>query len=181
LYSKLHGSEKGMGDLLLASFDRAAAIDDQRRAYLRQIDPNSDVTSAMDYTISGVNGEKLDLKSLRGKVVVLDFWATWCGPCRVQYPMYEQVKQQFKARNDVVFLGINTDQNREAVKPFLQEQKWNKAVYYEDGLSQFLKVSSIPSTLIFNRKGELATRMNGFVPDRFMEMLTERIKEALVE
>ncbi|MBL8215714.1 MAG: TlpA family protein disulfide reductase [Bryobacterales bacterium] len=181
VYSKLHGSEKGMGDLLLAAFDRAAAIDTQRRAYLRQIDPNSEATSAMDYTITGVNGEKLDLKSLRGKVVVLDFWATWCGPCRIQYPMYEQVKQQFKARNDVVFLGINTDANREAVKPFLQEQKWNKAVYYEDGLSQLLKVGSIPSTFIFNRKGELATRMNGFVPDRFIEMLTERIKEALAE
>lgn len=181
LYAKLHGSEKGMGDLLLAAFDRAAAVSDQRRAYLRQIDPNSDAAGAMDYTITGVNGEKLDLKSLRGKVVVLDFWATWCGPCRVQYPMYEQVKQQFKGRNDVVFLGINTDQNREAVKPFLQQQKWNKAVYYEDGLAQLLKVSSIPSTLIFDRKGELATRMNGFVPDRFMEMLTERIKEALAE
>ncbi|HUQ94107.1 MAG TPA: TlpA disulfide reductase family protein [Bryobacteraceae bacterium] len=178
LYRKLHKSEQGLGDIVLAAYDRAVGVQQQRAARLRAIDPNSGRTDPMEYTLTGVNGEKLDLKSLRGKVVVLDFWATWCGPCRVQYPMYEQVKQSFKDRADVVFLGINTDQDRGLVKPFLQEQKWNKAVYFEDGLSALLKVTSIPCTLIFDRKGELATRMNGFVPERFVEMLKERIAEA---
>jgi thiol-disulfide isomerase/thioredoxin len=179
VYAKLHGSEKGMGDVILAAYDRSVAIDKQRRERLRAIDPNSDVTNPMEYTITGVNGEKLDLKTLRGKVVVLDFWATWCGPCRVQYPMYEAVKQRFKGNNDIVFLGINTDQDREVVKPFLQEQKWNKSVYFEDGLSNLLRVSSIPATLIYGRGGELFARFNGFVPERFVDMLTERIHEAL--
>jgi thiol-disulfide isomerase/thioredoxin len=178
-YRKVHGAETGMGDLILAAYDRATAVQEQRRARMREIDPNANLTEPMQYTITGVNGDRLDLKTLRGKVVVLDFWATWCGPCRVQYPMYERVKETFRGRDDVVFLGINTDENRDAVKPFLQEQKWNKAVYFEDGLSQLLKVSSIPTTMIFNRNGELAARMNGFVPDRFVEMLTERIRETL--
>jgi len=179
LYTKLHNSEKGLGDIILAAYDRSVVIDRQRRERLRAIDPNSDVTNPMEFTISGVNGEKLDLKTLRGKVVVLDFWATWCGPCRVQYPMYETVKQRFKGNDDIVFLGINTDQDRELVKPFLQQQKWNKAVYYEDGLSNLLRVSSIPATLVYGKSGELFARMNGFVPERFVDMLTERINEAL--
>lgn len=181
LYRGMHGSEKGLGDLILAAYDRAVTVQAARRERLKAIDPNAGETNAMKYTISGVGGEKLDLATLRGKVVVLDFWATWCGPCRTQYPMYERVKESFKSRGDVVFLGINTDQDRDLVKPFLNEQKWNKAVYYEDGLSSLLKVSSIPTTIIFDRKGELFTRMNGFVPERFTDMLKERIREALAQ
>ncbi|MBL8230612.1 MAG: TlpA family protein disulfide reductase [Bryobacterales bacterium] len=180
-YRKVHGAEKGMGDMMLAAYDRAMVVQEQRRTRMREVDPNANLTEAMQYTLTGVNGERLDLKTLRGKVVVLDFWATWCGPCRVQYPMYERVKETFKGREDVVFLGINTDENRDSVKPFLQEQKWNKAVYFEDGLSQLLKVSSIPTTMIFDKNGGMAARMNGFVPDRFVEMLTERIRETLAQ
>jgi thioredoxin-related protein len=91
------------------------------------------------------------------------------------------VKASFKGRDDVVFLGINTDQERDVVKPFLAQNKWNKAVYYEDGLSNFLKVASIPTTMIFNRKGVMTSRLNGFVPERFEDMLRERIQEALKE
>ncbi|MBL8179077.1 MAG: TlpA family protein disulfide reductase [Bryobacterales bacterium] len=181
LYKKLRNSETGLGDIVLAAYDRSIAIEEKRRARLKAIDPNAGVTSAMDYTITGVNGETLDLKSLRGKVVLLDFWATWCGPCRVQYPIYEKVKASFKGRNDVVFLGINTDQEHDVVKPFLAQNKWNKAVYYEDGLSNLLKVASIPTTMIFNRNGQMTSRLNGFVPERFEEMLRERIEEALKE
>lgn len=181
LYQKIHGSETGLGDIILAAYDRAIVIQEQRRAKLKAIDPNSGVTNPMEYTISSINGESLNLKSLRGKVVLLDFWATWCGPCRVQYPIYEKVKASFKGRDDVVFLGINTDQEREVVKPFLAQNKWNKAVYYEDGLSNLLKVASIPTTMIFNRKGQMTSRLNGFVPERFEDMLRERIEEALKE
>jgi len=181
LHQKIHNSETGLGDIILAAYDRAIVIQEQRRAKLKAIDPNSGVTNPMEYTISGIGGESLDLKSLRGKVVLLDFWATWCGPCRVQYPIYEKVKASFKGRNDVVFLGINTDQEREVVKPFLAQNKWNKAVYYEDGLSNLLKVASIPTTMIFNRKGQMTSRLNGFVPERFEDMLRERIEEALKE
>jgi thiol-disulfide isomerase/thioredoxin len=179
LYRKLHHSEAGLGDLILQAYDRAVKTQEQLRARLREADPNSNLTDIMEFVLGGPDGEKLELSKLRGKVVVLDFWATWCGPCRVQYPMYEKVKETFRSREDVVFLGISTDEDRGAVKPFLRENKWNKAVYFEDGLSALLRVSSIPTTIIIGRKGELAARMNGFVPDRFIDMLTERIKETL--
>lgn len=180
-YRKVHGNEKGMGDLILEAYDRGLDVVEKRKARAREFDPNANLTNPMEFTLSGVSGDKIDLKTLRGKVVVLDFWATWCGPCRIQYPMYQKVKQRFATSGDVVFLGINTDQDRSIVQPFLRTQKWEKAVYFEDGLSSLLRVSSIPATVIFNKKGELAARMNGFVPERFEDMLTERIREALAK
>jgi thiol-disulfide isomerase/thioredoxin len=109
----------------------------------------------------------------------MDFWATWCGPCRAQYPLYEQAKKRFASRNDVIFLAISTDEDRAAVPQFLKELRWQKAVYFEDGLSNLLRVSSIPTTIIFNKRGDLAARMNGFIADRFVDMLSARIVQAL--
>lgn len=114
-------------------------------------------------------------------LTIVDFWATWCGPCRVQHPLYDEVKKRFAGRNDVVFLAISTDEDKSLVEPFLEKQKWNKAVYFEDGLSSVLKVNSIPTTVIFNKRGEVASRMNGFVPERFVDMLTGRIQQILAE
>lgn len=180
VYRKTHPSEQGLGDAMLAAYDRAQATQAKLKSQLAAADPNAG-KKAMQYTLGGVDGSTLNLASLEGKVVVLDFWATWCGPCRVQYPMYERVKESFKDRKDVVFLGINTDEDRARVKPFLTENKWNKSVYFEDGLQSLLEVRSIPTTMIFNRKGELAARMNGFLPERFVEMLTQRIRDTLTE
>jgi thiol-disulfide isomerase/thioredoxin len=112
-------------------------------------------------------------------VIVFDFWATWCGPCRAQHPLYEQVKLRFKNSQDVVFLSVNTDEDRELVAPFLKEHGWKVKPYFEDGLSRALQISSIPTTIIVDRRGEIFSRMNGYLPDRFVDMLTDRIRDAL--
>ena len=181
LYRKLNGSETGLGDLILKSYDQTATLFSARREQMRKVDPNADVKDPMQFTLTAVDGEKLQLASLRGKIVIMDFWATWCGPCRIQHPLYEEVKARFKGRADVVFLSVDTDENRGLVKPFLDQAKWNQKVYFEDGLQQLLQVSSIPTTVIFDKKGDVASRMNGFLPDRFVDMLTERIRDALKE
>jgi len=180
-YRKVKGSEAGLGDLVLAAYDRTTAQLAERRLKLRQLDPNANVTNPIEFTLSGLKGEKLALSSLKGKVLILDFWATWCGPCRGQHPLYDQVKQRFKNRSDVVFLSVNTDEDRGLVEPFLDESKWSKEVYFEDGLSGALRVSSIPTTVIFGKRGEVFSRLNGYIPERFVDMLTERIQEALKE
>lgn len=181
LYRKLKGNETGLGDLILQAYDRTSALMGLRLSRQRERDPNSDLTDPMQFTLTGLKGDKLQLSSLKGKVVVMDFWATWCGPCRAQQPLYEQVKKHFAGRDEVVFLAIDTDEDQSVVAPFLENTKWSKRVYFEDGLASLLKVSSIPSTLIFDPNGKLFSRMNGFLPDRFVAMLTDRINEALAE
>jgi thiol-disulfide isomerase/thioredoxin len=179
LYRKLHGSEAGLGDLILKTYDSTYAQLAARRAELRQLDPNAQLNAPMQFTLSGPDGDKLQLSTLLGKVVVMDFWATWCAPCRQQHPLYEAVKARFKDSNDVVFLAVDTDEDHSIVKPFLTQIKWNQKVYFEDGLQSLLQVSSIPTTIILGKNGELFTRMIGYLPDRFVDMLTDRVNEAL--
>jgi thioredoxin-related protein len=95
--------------------------------------------------------------------------------------LYEQVKQRFKDNADVVFLSIATDEDRALVKPFLERQKWSKQVLYDDGLGGFFRVSSIPTTVVLNRQGEMQSRMPGYVPERFVDMLSERISTSLAQ
>jgi thiol-disulfide isomerase/thioredoxin len=179
LYTKLRGSEKGMGDLILEAYDRTSAAAAERKSRLGAADPNTQASKLLDFTLTGLNGDKLALKSFAGKAVVFDFWATWCGPCRAQHPLYEQVRQKFKPNPDVVLISVNTDEDRALVAPFVKNQKWNQSIYYEDGLVRNLEITSIPTTIVVNRRGEVVSRMNGFVPDRFVNMLSERIEEAL--
>jgi len=179
LYTKAKGSEKGLGDLILEAYDRTSAAMAARKLKLGLADPNMQASKVLDFTLTGLKGDKLQLASLQGKAVVFDFWATWCGPCRAQHPLYEQVKQKYRFSSDVVFLSVDTDEDHSLVAPFLKEQKWSQAVYFEDGLTRKLDISSIPTTLVVNRHGEIISRMNGFVPERFVDMLSERIEEAL--
>jgi len=112
-------------------------------------------------------------------VVVMDFWATWCGPCRAQHPLYDEVKKKYAKREDVVFLSIDSDEDRDGVKAFLAERNWTGPVWFEDGLASALRVSSIPTTIVLDKSGNLASRMNGYNPDNFVDMLTARIEDAL--
>lgn len=180
MYREQQGSEKGLGDFILEAYDRTAALLESRRARLRLLEPNSTATDTMHFTLTGLNGEKLPLTSLNGKVVVLDFWATWCVPCRAQHPMYETLKQRFANRSDITFLAIDMDEEHQLVAPFLDQQKWNRgAVYFEDGLARLLQVTEIPTTLLLDKHGRLASRMNGFVPELFVDQMTARIQEVL--
>jgi thiol-disulfide isomerase/thioredoxin len=180
LYQKATGSEKGLGDLILVAYDRTSAIMGERIAKLKAADPNVQASKITDFTLAGVEGAKLALSSLRGKTVVLDFWATWCGPCRAQHPLYDKVQERFKDNSKVIFLAIATDEDRELVAPFLKQNNWNASnVYYEAGITKLLDISSIPTTLILDKTGNIASRMNGFAPERFVDLLTQRINDTL--
>jgi thiol-disulfide isomerase/thioredoxin len=179
LYQKANGSEAGLGDLILKTYDRTSAVMSERLAKLKAADPNLQASKISDFTLTGVTGEKLSLASLHGKTVVLDFWATWCGPCRIQHPLYEKTAERFKANSNVVFLAIATDEDRDVVAPFLKDHNWTNKVFFESGLSRSLEISSIPTTIIVDKNGNIASRMNGFTPERFVDLLTERINDTL--
>ncbi|MBZ5618297.1 MAG: redoxin domain-containing protein [Acidobacteriia bacterium] len=179
LYRQSHGSETGLGELVLEAYDRNVALIHTRELRMRASDPNAQLTDPMEFTLGGLDGQKLSLATLKRTVVVFDFWATWCGPCCAQHPLYEQVKQRFQNNPDVVFLSIDTDADRAAVKPFLEEVKWRGPVYFEDGLSRALKITSIPTTILTDPHGQVFSRMNGFTPAHFVDTLTARIRDAL--
>jgi thiol-disulfide isomerase/thioredoxin len=179
LYSKLHGSEKGLGDLILAAYDRVSTAVETRHKKLLALDPNSSLADPMEFTVTGLDGKKLRLASLKGKLVIMDFWATWCVPCRIQHPLYETLRERFGARGDVVFLEMNSDEDRSVVEPFLTAEKWDKTVYFEDGLARLLNVMNIPSTILIDKSGRVASRMDGFDPDTFLDQMTGRIQSML--
>jgi thiol-disulfide isomerase/thioredoxin len=181
MFTKLHGSEKGLGDFILAAYDRVYTLAETRRKKLMALDPNSEAADPGQFTISSLDGKKVPISSFKNNVIVFDFWATWCVPCRAQHPLYEEVKKHYKNRDDVVFLSLDTDEDRSLVAPFLTEQMWDNKVYFDDGLTRLLQVSQIPTTLLLNKRGKVSSRMNGFLPDEFVGMLIERIDAALAE
>lgn len=181
IYTKLHGSEKGLGDVVLAAYDRVSTTVETRRKKLLALNPNSSLADPMEFTVTGLDGKKLQLATLKGKLLILDFWATWCVPCRVQHPLYEALRARFGARGDVEFLEMNSDDDRTVVEPFLTAEKWGKVVYFEDGLARLLNVMNIPTTIVIDKSGRIASRMDGFDPSTFLDQMTERIQTMLAD
>ena len=180
LYARLHGSEKGLGDVILAAYDRTSSLLNRRRAELKAKDPNSDATSIVDFTLPAVDkaAPPLVLSKLKGKTVVMDFWATWCAPCRAQQPLLEKLATQYAGAPDVLFVAVDADDDLSLVAPFLKDQGWKNQGYFEAGLARLLNVSSIPTVLVLDPNGQISSRMIGFIPDRFEQMLAERVDEA---
>jgi thiol-disulfide isomerase/thioredoxin len=179
LYAKTNGSEKGLGDLILRAYDQTSALMSARLADIKAKDPNSGASKVLDFTLPAVDGgDPLKLASLNGKTVVIDFWATWCAPCRIQHPMIEKVRERMKKDAGVVFVSVDTDDDHSLVRGFMHEQHWNGTAYFDAGLVQLLKITSIPTVLVIDPKGRTASRMTGFIPERFEDMLEHRILEA---
>lgn len=180
LYRKVKGSEDGLGALCLEAYDRTAALLKMREGSLQSNQPNAGRNNALEFTLSGLDGKSLAMATLKGKVVVMDMWATWCIPCREQHPLYEQVKDRFRDNPAVVFLSVDADADRSTVEAFIKGMKWQGPVYFEDGLARLFAVDGLPATIILDPKGQLYTHLNGFLDkNRFADLLTERIRDAL--
>jgi thiol-disulfide isomerase/thioredoxin len=180
LYTKMNGSEKGLGDVTLQAYDRTAAAKTAHLKALATKDPNAQAEDVFDFTLPGVGSNPaLALSTLKGKVLVMDFWATWCVPCRAQHPILENVKKRFGGNKDVVFLALDSDDDLTLAAPFLKEQQWDQAAWFEGGLERKMLVGSIPTVVIVDRSGKVSSRMIGLIEDRFEQMITERINDAL--
>jgi thiol-disulfide isomerase/thioredoxin len=178
LSTKLNGTEKGLGDQVLSAYDRSAARRQQMLDEIRKKDPNAGRSDLLDFTLQPADGgPAIALASLKGKTVVMDFWATWCGPCKVQHPMIEKIKAKYEQSGKVVFLSIDSDDDRSIVAPFLKEMHWGGRIFFDSGLGRLLTISSIPTVIVLDKDGKISSRMAGFIPERFDDMLTQRIEE----
>ena len=88
---------------------------------------------------SAARPERRSLAAYRGKVVAFSFWATWCSPCRVVEPIFDQVAKGYAGNAKVEFLAVNTDEDRTVVAPFMAREKWTLPIAYADGLDALLE------------------------------------------
>jgi thiol-disulfide isomerase/thioredoxin len=117
---------------------------------------------APDMSFMDGEGKTFTLSSLRGKVVFLNFWATWCPPCRAEMPSINTLYGQFKDDKNVVFLTVDTDGNYKKAKSFLNKKQYSLPLYVADSqIPGELLGRSIPTTVIINKKGQIAYRQEG--------------------
>ena len=123
-----------------------------------------DPAPIVDFTITDLDGRTISSADLRGKVVLVNFWATWCPPCRAEIP--DLIKLQNKYRDQLVVLGISEDEiPPDEVKAFVNEQKMNYPVAMtKPELSKIFRgVSALPTTFVIDREGKLQQRHVGML------------------
>lgn len=144
--------------LITVSFSFAACHQNEKGKQ-----PNQTVTPTdTDITFTDENGKAVSLKSLNGKVVFINFWATWCPPCIHEMPSINRLKQSFKGNDKIVFLMVDVDGNIKKSKAFMEKNKYDLSVYVSnsDIPSSFLG-GAIPTTIILAKNGDILTRIEG--------------------
>lgn len=131
------------------------------------------------FTSPDIKGNKVDLKKLKGKIVVLDFWFIGCPPCRYLIPELDKITDEYKVNKDIVFIAISNDK-AEALREFLKKEIF-KYQMIGDGqwLFDYYKIESCPLSLVIDKEGTIVFSSKGFgvatLPDRIREAL-EKIK-----
>ncbi|PTT00298.1 TlpA family protein disulfide reductase [Pedobacter sp. HMWF019] len=116
-------------------------------------------TPALNFSFPDVNNRKVSLSDLKGKVVLIDVWATWCGPCKAEEPHWEKLVKNYKGK-DVAFVGISVDQNKKAWDKYTSEKNLNGIQLYAgpgNDLSKAYQINGIPRYLLIDKKGNLIT------------------------
>ena len=127
------------------------------------VSPAAERKSATDFTLNDLNGEKWTLSEHRGKVVVVNYWATWCPPCRVETPGLVSFAGEYQPRG-VEMVGVTVDEDISAVPPFAEQYNVNYRILVE-GPNPNLPMDGmpLPTTFLYDKNGRLAKRYTGMV------------------
>jgi thiol-disulfide isomerase/thioredoxin len=120
----------------------------------------------LNFSARGLNGDKIDLSEYRGHPVIVDFWATWCGPCRRQIPELVALYKRYNKTRGLVIIGVSCDllqgEGLSAVGPFVEKFQINYPVALADeALVDSLGVEAIPTTLFVGPDGKIISRIVG--------------------
>ena len=175
VWQQAHGSEQGLAEAILGAYDDLAP------AHVNSnLEPkNEGAKDAFVFVLRHIDGGPLPLAPLRGKTLVLSFWATWCAPCHELEPIFVQVARAHAADPSIVFLAVNADEDQSLVPPFVAREKWDVPTVYSDGFGKFLGVNALPTVIILDGEGKIIYRVAGFPEQGFAESLNEAIKAAV--
>jgi cytochrome c biogenesis protein CcmG/thiol:disulfide interchange protein DsbE len=118
---------------------------------------------APDFTLVDIKGEKLSLSDYKGKVIILNFWATWCGPCKMEIPSFIELQDTYG--EDLVILGVSLDQSGpQVVVPFVEQNNINYPVVYGNGqvVQAYGGVRGIPTTFVIDRDFNIQKKYVGY-------------------
>src|SRR5688572_18917173 len=121
---------------------------------------------APGFQLSGRGGKAIDLSQFKGQVVMINFWATWCGPCRQEMPLLEQIHKKYKPMG-FTMLGVNVEPDPKAADAWLSKNgpvSFPIAYDTESKVSKLYKVAGMPSTVIVDRKGNMRVVHRGYKP-----------------
>jgi peroxiredoxin len=118
---------------------------------------------AANFTLKNLNGEAVSLASLRGKIVFLNIWATWCAPCREEMPSIQSLYSTFKANKDFVVLAVSQDTDGGSVRPFVEQNHLRFTVLLDprNEVGERYEVNGIPETFIIGRDGRIVAHHVG--------------------
>lgn len=136
--------------------------------------------AAPDFALKDGSGKLVHLSDYRGKVVLLDFWATWCGPCNIEIPWFAEFQRKYKDRGFEV-LGISMDDDGwKAITPFVAEKKINYRIVLGDDKTgdQYGGVEALPTTFVIDREGRIASVHVGLSGRKEFEDAIEKLLEA---
>ncbi|NLP10268.1 redoxin domain-containing protein [bacterium] len=136
---------------------------------------------APDFTLPALNGGMVTLSEQKGKVVVVDFWATWCGPCKMSFPFLQQMYERYQKNPDVLILALNTwerekgPQREQLVRRFIKENNYTFPVLFDANYVEKYGVTGIPTKFIIDKQGQIAFQSIGFNggEDMIQEMTAE--------
>ena len=143
--------------------------------------------SVLNSELKDINGAPIKLSDYSGKVLVINMWATWCGPCRIETPELVSLSKEYKDRG-VELVGLTTQQNDpsiDKIKDFLTANKVGYRTIYDDGtlagsLTQLTRARSvIPQSFVVSRDGHILTHFEGFDPDTTPAKLRAAVEQAI--
>jgi len=171
-----YGSDEGLGDFLLRTFDEVAKTSGPAAAAR-----NAGLKNVREFQIrKAPEGTPLPLAGYKDKILVVNFWATWCGPCHILAPIFDRVAARFQSSNDVAFFAANCDEDETLVAPYLAAEKTHTPVVFADGMERALGVNAYPTVLILDRNGKIVYRAEGYSDEGLEGQIISAVEGALM-
>jgi peroxiredoxin len=160
-----------------------AGCSTSRTASAQSVKPTKDRKVAPDFVLKDASGKQVKLSDYRGKAVVLDFWATWCGPCKVEIPWFVEFQRKYKDRGLVILGVASGDEGWDIVKPFATQMKINYPILLGNDATADLYggIEALPTTFIIDRDGRVAKLHIGLASKEDFQNAIEKVLDAAPE